>query len=321
MRIIFAGTPDFAAEALRALIDAGHDIALVLSQPDRPSGRGMKLTASPVKNLAIQHGIEVLTPTSLSLKRCPEEAANIHHRLQKAKADLLVVAAYGLILPQEVLNCATGIGRDKELKAINIHASLLPRWRGAAPIARSIEAGDEIMGVTLMKMELGLDTGPIIAIAKTQIAPDETTSSLTERLARMGGELLVEALKHPDDLCCTPQPKEGVTYAAKLLKEEARIQWEEPAAVIERRLRAFTPFPGIYFMKGDTPVKIWKAEVIHDPKESVAPGTVLSVKNALTVSCGKGALRAHILQRPGKPRMEAGPFLQSLPFVEGEVLA
>lgn len=319
MRIIFAGTPDFAAEALRALIKAGHDVALVLSQPDRPSGRGMKLTASPVKTLALEHGIEVLTPLTLSLKRAPEEAAAVHQRLRDVGADLLVVAAYGLILPQPVLDCAKGIGRNGDLKAINIHASILPRWRGAAPIARSIEAGDKEMGVTLMKMELGLDTGPMIALARTPIAPDETTASLTDRLARMGGELLVEALRHPNELVGTPQPEEGITYAEKLLKEEARIRWDEPADVIERRLRAFIPFPGIYFMKGDVPVKIWRSEAVTRTIEAV-PGTVLDTKGALTIACGEGALRALVLQKPGKPRTEAGPFLQSLPFTVGEIV-
>lgn len=320
MRIIFAGTPDFAAEALRALLAAGHDVALVLSQPDRPSGRGMKLTASPVKTLAIEHGIEVLTPQTLSLKKAPEESAAIHQKLRDVGADLLVVAAYGLILPQPVLDCARGIGRDKDIRAINIHASILPRWRGAAPIARSIEAGDAEMGVTLMKMELGLDTGPMIAMAKTPISPDETTVTLTERMARMGGELLVDALTHPDDLVGTPQPEEGVTYAEKLLKEEARIKWTDSAAQIERRLRAFTPFPGVFFMKGDVPVKIWKAEVVEAPA-GAEPGTVLDAKGALTVACGEGALRCLVLQKPGKPKTESGPFLQSLPFAVGEVLA
>ena len=176
------------------------------------------------------------------------------------------------------------------------------------------------MGVTLMKMELGLDTGPMIAMAKTPIAPDETTVTLTERMARMGGELLVDALTHPDDLVGTPQPEEGVTYAEKLLKEEARIKWTDSAAQIERRLRAFTPFPGVFFMKGDVPVKIWKAEVVEAPA-GAEPGTVLDAKGALTVACGEGALRCLVLQKPGKPKTESGPFLQSLPFAVGEVLA
>ena len=169
MRLIFAGTPDFAAVALEALIRAGHEIALVLSQPDRPSGRGMKLTASPVKTLALQHGLPVLTPQTLSLKRDPEGAAAVHETLRNLEADVLIVAAYGLILPAPVLECAKGIGRDRDIRAINIHGSLLPRWRGAAPVARAIEAGDAETGVTLMKMELGLDTGPMISVRSTPI--------------------------------------------------------------------------------------------------------------------------------------------------------
>lgn len=319
MKIIFAGTPDFAAEALRALLDAGHDVSLVLTQPDRPSGRGMRLAESPVKALAKSRGIEVLTPATLSLKRAPEESAAVHERLRAEGADLLVVAAYGLILPQPVLDCARGIGRTGEIRAINIHASLLPRWRGAAPIARAIEAGDAEAGVTLMKMELGLDTGPMIEKAATPIAADDTTETLTKRLAEMGGALLVEALRHPGELVCEPQPEAGVTYAEKLLKSESRIRWDEDARAIERRLRAFTPFPGLHFEKDDLAVKVWAAEALPD-NGGAAPGTVLSAKGALTVACGSGALRATVLQKPGKARMPAPSFLQSLAFSAGEVL-
>ena len=224
MKIIFAGTPDFAAEALKQLIEAGHEIPLVLTQPDRPSGRGMKLTPSPVRVLAESHGIRVETPLTLSLKRDPEGAAAMHAELKAVDADLLVVAAYGLILPQAVLDCARGIGKKGDIKALNIHASLLPRWRGAAPISRAIEAGDAETGVTLMKMELGLDTGPMIRKVTTPIANDDTTSTLTERLARLGARLLVEALETPNELDWEVQPDEGVTYAEKLLKPESRTQ-------------------------------------------------------------------------------------------------
>ena len=200
MRIIFAGTPDFAAVALQALADAGHEIPLVLTQPDRPSGRGMKLTPSPVKVLAQKLGIEVATPFTLSLKKDPDGAAAMHARLKSLNADLLVVAAYGLILPLPVLDCAKGIGKFGDIKALNIHASLLPRWRGAAPIARAIEAGDAETGVTLMKMELGLDTGPMVAEARTPILAEDTTATLTERLASMGANLLVQSLQHANEL-------------------------------------------------------------------------------------------------------------------------
>ncbi len=319
MKIIFAGTPDFAAEALRALLDAGHNVSLVLTQPDRPSGRGMKLTESPVKTLAQMQGIEVLTPATLSLKRAPAESAAIYERLRAEKADLLVVAAYGLILPQPVLDCAQGIGRNSSIRAINIHASLLPRWRGAAPIARAIEAGDTEAGITLMKMELGLDTGPMIAKVSTQISASDTTASLTKRLAEMGGKLLCQTLEHPNDLICEPQPTDGVTYAEKLLKSESRIRWQENAYAIERRLRAFTPFPGLHFDKNDMAVKLWAAEALPD-NDGAAPGTVLNTKGALTVACGNGALKMTVLQKPGKARMPASSFLQSLPFSVGEVL-
>lgn len=318
MRLIFAGTPDFAAVALEALIRAGHEIALVLSQPDRPSGRGMKLTASPVKTLALQHGLPVLTPQTLSLKRDPEGAAAVHETLRNLEADVLIVAAYGLILPAPVLECAKGIGRDRDIRAINIHGSLLPRWRGAAPVARAIEAGDAETGVTLMKMELGLDTGPMISVRSTPITKEDTNATLMDRIAHIGADLLVEALEHPYDLTWTPQPEEGVVYAEKLQKSEGRIDWTQSAEVIARRIRAFTPFPSVYFVHGDLNVKVWEAEPVAGEG---APGTVLSVKDGLTIVCGEGALRATVLQRPGKPRMPAESFLQSLPIEVNEVLA
>ena len=318
MRLIFAGTPDFAAVALEALIRAGHEIALVLSQPDRPSGRGMKLTASPVKTLALEHGLPVLTPQTLSLKRDPEGAAAVHETLRNLEADVLIVAAYGLILPAPVLECAKGIGRDRDIRAINIHGSLLPRWRGAAPVARAIEAGDAETGVTLMKMELGLDTGPMISVRSTPITKEDTNATLMDRIAHIGADLLVEALEHPYDLTWTPQPEEGVVYAEKLQKSEGRIDWTQSAEVIARRIRAFTPFPSVYFVHGDLNVKVWEAEPVAGEG---APGTVLSVKDGLTVACGEGALRTTVLQRPGKPRMPAESFLQSLPLEVNEVLA
>lgn len=317
MKIIFAGTPDFAAEALKQLIEAGHEIPLVLTQPDRPSGRGMKLTPSPVRVLAESHGIRVETPLTLSLKRDPEGAAAMHAELKAVDADLLVVAAYGLILPQAVLDCARGIGKKGDIKALNIHASLLPRWRGAAPISRAIEAGDAETGVTLMKMELGLDTGPMIRKVTTPIANDDTTSTLTERLARLGARLLVEALETPNELDWEVQPDEGVTYAEKLLKPESRINWEEPAEVLARRLRAFTPFPGMQFEHAGLAIKVWEAECTAGDAPA---GTVLSTDNALTVACGSGALRMTVLQKPGKPRMTASAVLQGVDFTVGEVL-
>lgn len=317
MKIIFAGTPDFAAVALKYLIDAGHEIALVLSQPDRPSGRGMKLTPSPVKKLALEHGIPVITPVTLSLKKAPEESARIHADLKAVGADLLVVAAYGLILPQSVLDCAKGIGRNGDIRAINIHGSLLPRWRGAAPVARAIESGDAESGVVLMKMELGLDTGPMIRTVRTPITQEDTSDTLMMRLAELGAELLVESLRTPDELDWTPQPEEGVTYAEKLLKTEAVIDWTLPAKVLANKVRAFNPFPGTVFDKDGVPVKIWQAEALE---LSGHPGEVLDTTNGLVIACGEGALRATVLQKPGKPKMAFGPFLQSLPFTVGEVV-
>ncbi len=319
MRIIFAGTPDFAATALRALAEAGHEIPLALTQPDRPSGRGMKLTPSPVKVLAESLGIPVETPLTLSLKRDPEGAARMHERLRAIDADLLVVAAYGLILPQPVLDCARGIGANGDIRALNIHASLLPRWRGAAPIARAIEAGDAETGVTLMKMELGLDTGPSVLVERTPIGPDETNASLTDRLALMGADLLVRALRKPDALSWTPQPEEGVLYAEKLLKHESRIRWSDSAELLARRMRAFTPFPGLQFERDGTPVKVWSAEAVGNPS-GAAPGTVIGVDGALTVACGEDALRMETLQRAGKPRMPAPATVQSLSIRPGEAL-
>lgn len=319
MRIIFAGTPDFAATALRALVDAGHEVPLVLTQPDRPSGRGMKLTRSPVKVLAESLGIPVETPLTLSVKRDPEGAPKMHSLLQSLNADLLVVAAYGLILPQVVLDCAKGIGVRGDIRALNIHASLLPRWRGAAPIARAIEAGDAETGVTLMKMELGLDTGPSVLVERTPILPEDTNESLTERLAQVGADLLVKALATPNVLDWVAQPEEGVLYAEKLLKPESRIHWSDSAELIARRMRAFTPFPGLQFEHAGQPVKVWSAHAI-DSISNATPGTVLSTDGALTVACGKGAVRMDILQRAGKPRMPAASAIQSLNLHSGEVL-
>lgn len=315
MKIIFAGTPDFAAVALKHLIDAGHDIALVLSQPDRRSGRGMKLTPSPVKVLAENHNIPVITPQTLSLKRDPEGVSEIYKQLNELNADLLVVAAYGLILPQAVLSCTKGIGKHGDITAINIHGSLLPRWRGAAPVARCIEAGDKETGVTLMKMELGLDTGPMICMTRTQISSTDTADTLMNRLAKEGAELLIKALKTPNELDWVTQPEDGVTYAEKLLKTEAPIDWTQPAKNIEQKIRAFSPFPGTLFHKADVPIKVWEAHVVE---KNGRPGEVLAIDDGLTIACGQEALCITKLQRPGKPRMDAHPFLQGMTFVVGE---
>ena len=318
MKIIFAGTPPFAAKALQALLDCGHEICLVLSQPDRPSGRGMKLTPSAVKGLAQEHGIAVQTPQTLSVKRGGEEIEKLHALLREKKADLMVVAAYGMLLPQEVLDIPVGIGPHNEVKCVNIHASLLPRWRGAAPISRAIEAGDKDFGVTLMKMDAGLDTGPILMQTSFPIASDETTNSLTEKVASLGADMLVEMLENPANITITPQPTDGVTYAHKLMKLEGKLDFSQPAEVLERKIRAFSPFPSSFTEHNGTQIKIWQATVVD---QKGVPGQILkSDSHGVVIACGQGALCATILQRPGKPKMPAQQFLQGYPLKKGEQL-
>ncbi len=317
MRIVFAGTPPFAAQALDALIKAGHDVCLVLSQPDRPSGRGMKLTPSAVKALAASQGIPVQTPRTLSHKKDPLEASAMHELLLAANADVMIVAAYGMLLPQSVLDIPKGIGPDNSVKCINIHASLLPRWRGAAPITRAIEAGDSSFGVTLMKMEAGLDTGPMLLQKSFPLKGDETTASLTETVAELGADMLVQLLSAPQDISITPQPEEGVTYAHKVTKDEGRLNFSLPASEIERKIRAFSPFPSSFAEHNGTLIKFWQAKLC--PEISGQPGEVVEAdKNGVTVACGSGAIRATVLQRPGKPKMPAQSFLQGYAISAGE---
>ncbi|MBU0915950.1 methionyl-tRNA formyltransferase [Aquabacterium parvum] len=307
MRVAFAGTPEFAAVALDAILAAGHTVPLVLTQPDRPAGRGMKLQASAVKQVALQHGLPVAQPHSLRLDgKYPDEAAAARDALLAAQPDVMVVAAYGLILPQWTLDLP-------RLGCLNIHGSLLPRWRGAAPIHRSIEAGDAQTGITIMQMDAGLDTGDMLLIGAEPIRADDTTAVLHDRLAALGGRLIVEALSQAGSLVRTPQPSEGVNYAHKIEKAEAAIDWSQPAAVIERRVRAFDPFPGCTFTlpteKGPEVVKLWRASVVP---ASGAPGEVLHGQgDTLVVACGEQALALHTLQRPGGKRVAAREFLQS----------
>ena len=312
MNVIFAGTPEFAAEALRALLAAGHQVPLVLTQPDRPAGRGMKLAPSPVKALALQHGIAVAQPRSLRLDgKYPDDAATARQALLAAQADVMVVAAYGLILPQWVLDLPPR-------GCLNIHASLLPRWRGAAPIHRAIEAGDARTGITLMQMDAGLDTGDMLLMAEDAIRPDDTTARLHDRLAVLGGALCVQGLAAAG-LTRTPQPAEGVTYAHKIDKTEGAIDWTLPAVVIERRLRAFDPFPGASFSLDGEQLKLWRASVVPG---TGTPGQVLSATPAaLDVACGDGqALRLLQLQRPGGKRITAAALLQQKPDLAGRQL-
>jgi len=316
LRVAFAGTPEFAAVALDAILAAGHTVPLVLTQPDRPAGRGMKLQASPVKQLAQQHGIAVAQPHSLKLDgKYPDEAFAARESLQAAQADVMVVAAYGLILPLWTLDLP-------RLGCLNIHGSLLPRWRGAAPIHRAIEAGDTDTGITIMQMDAGLDTGDMLLIAREAIGPDDTTAALHDRLAALGGRCIVEALTQAaaGTLQATPQPTEGVNYAHKIEKAEAAIDWRLPAADIARRVRAFDPFPGTTFTvptgpgkepgdKGSEVVKLWRASVVPG---SGQPGEVLRAEgDTLVVACGAQALALHTLQRPGGKRVAAREFLQS----------
>ena len=317
MRIAFAGTPEFAATALAALMAAGHQVVLVLTQPDRPAGRGMKLQPSPVKALALQHGIPVAQPRSLRLAgKYPDDARAAQAALQAANAEVMVVAAYGLILPQWVLDL---LPRG----CLNIHASVLPRWRGAAPIHRAIEAGDASTGITLMQMDAGLDTGDMLLVAEETIRPDDTTASLHDRLAVLGGQLVVQGLATIDALPRRPQPAAGISYAHKIDKAEAAIDWAQPAAVIARRVRAFDPFPGASFLLDGELVKLWRVALRPDVSgASGAPGQVLAAAGGrLTVACGEGALDLLQLQRPGGRRIDAAALLQARPGLLGKRLA
>jgi methionyl-tRNA formyltransferase len=303
MRVAFAGTPDFARVALESILAAGFEVPLVLTQPDRPAGRGMQLHASPVKQLAVSRGIPVVQPERL---RDPAT----HAPLTEAAPDVLVVAAYGLILPQAVLD----IPRHG---CINIHASLLPRWRGAAPIQRAIEAGDAETGITVMRMEAGLDTGPMLIEESLPITDEDTAATLHDKLAAQGGRLIVDALRRLPDLTPAIQPEAGVTYANKIEKAEAAIDWRRPAVEVARQVRAFNPFPGAAGSLRQTAVKVWMARVAEG---SGVPGTVLESGPAgVRVACGEGALLLTELQKPGGKRLGPREFLQGFPIAAGEV--
>jgi methionyl-tRNA formyltransferase len=314
MKVIFAGTPEFARVALERLLAVGFEVPLVLTQPDRPAGRGMKLQASPVKQCALEHGIAVAQPMSLRLDgKYPEEAAAAKAAIDAAQADVMVVAAYGLILPQWVLD-------TPRLGCLNIHASLLPRWRGAAPIHRAIEAGDVETGVTIMQMDAGLDTGDMCVIERLPIAADDTTASLHDKLAMLGGRLIVEALEMAAcrGLNRTPQPADGVNYAHKIEKAESQIDWSESAEVIARRLRAFNPFPGGATSLNGEAIKVWEA--VAEEGAGTA-GVVLSADaQGVRVACGQGVLNMTLLQRAGGKRLTAGDFLRGFELPAGAVL-
>ena len=318
LRVIFAGTPEFSAAALAAIHEAGFPIPLVLTQPDRPAGRGMKLQASPVKRYAEEHGLGVTQPPSLRRNRkYPAEAAAAIDLLRTTPNDVMVVAAYGLILPQEVLDIAPH-------GCINIHASLLPRWRGAAPIHRAIEAGDTETGITLMQMDVGLDTGAMISEVRTPIRDDDTTATLHDRLAEDGARLVVEALaelERSGRLVATPQPDEGFTYAEKIAKHEAALDWRRPAVVLARQIRAFDPFPGGVATLGSTSLKIWSA-VPAQAHGNAQPGTILDVSpEGVLVACGEGTLCLTQLQKPGGKRLPVREFLAGSTLAAGQRFA
>lgn len=294
MRVAFAGTPPFAVPALRALAEAGHEVVMVFSQPDRPSGRGMKLRSSAVAQAAEALGLRVEKPDTF-------RSAGSQALLEAARPDVMVVAAYGLILPPKVLAVP-------RLGCVNIHASLLPRWRGAAPIHRAILAGDAQTGVTLMQMETGLDTGAMLLKRACPIGPGETTGGLTERLAGMGAKAIVELLDSSTPWPVEPQDGAAATYAPKIDKGETRLAWTSPAAQLQRAVRAFNPAPGAEFVLAGEACKVWAAEVLPDGGKA---GDILSVgPDELVVACGDGALRLLEVQRPGGRRLPAAEFLR-----------
>lgn len=345
MRLAFAGTPEFAQTALAALLQAGLTPAVVLTQPDRPAGRGMREQPSPVKQLAQAHGIAVLQPRSLRLDgRFAEDARAAQAELAALDLDVMVVAAYGLILPAWVLELP-------RLGCLNIHASLLPRWRGAAPIHRAIEAGDTQTGISIMQMDEGLDTGDTIEMTPLAIGADETTAELHDRLATLGGQCIVRVLQQcptgPTGArvrwAATPQPEAGVSYAHKISRAESALDWRRSAEALARQIRAFNPFPaaqaeflgalhaqeqeGEASARGET-LKIWRAHAIAPEAAAAAaagaqPGQILSVdrKQGIVVACGQGALCLTELQRAGGKRLQAGPFLSGFAMAAGDRFA
>ena len=317
MRVIFAGTPEFARSALIALHAAGHDIVGVLTQPDRPAGRGMKLQASAVKQFAVSKGLTVVQPHSLKLDgKYPDEALAAQVFISNAQADVMVVAAYGLILPQWVLDAP-------RYGCLNIHASLLPRWRGAAPIHRAIEAGDAQTGVTIMQMDAGLDTGDMLFEERCPISAEDTTASLHDTLANMGARMIVNAVSQAGHFKPVKQPHEGVTYAHKIEKAEAAIDWTQSAQVLAQRVRAFDPFPGMTVQWGGEVIKVWQAHAEPLPLETShhkVPGTLLNLQEeGLRVACGEGVLCLTQLQNPGGKRQSATDFARNFKAQVGDV--
>jgi len=305
VKIIFAGTPEFAARCLEALLESRHRVSGVLTQPDRPAGRGLEPAAPPVKRLAAARGIQVDQPANL-------KDAPFQEELKERKPDIIVVVAYGLILPQAVLEIP-------RYGAVNIHASLLPRWRGAAPIQRALLAGDRKTGVSIMQIDAGLDTGPVLLQERIPILEDDTAGTLHDRLAGLGAKLIVRALSDLEtgELRAVPQSAEGVTYAAKLDKRESRVDWCESALAVSRRVRAFDPSPGARARLRGVELKIWRCAAV--PGRGI-PGEVLNAHpSGLVVACGEGALLITELQRSGGKRLAAAEFLRGFPLSAGEL--
>ena len=307
MRLAFAGTPAFAAAALQALLGAGHDVALVLTQPDRPAGRGLRPLMSPVKALALERHLQLAQPATL---RSPDALEG----LSAARAQLMVVAAYGLLLPAAVLELFA-------LGCVNIHASVLPRWRGAAPIQRALLAGDRETGISIMRMDAGLDTGPVYLTRSIPIEPDDTAGSLHDKLAALGAQCIVQALPAigAGELRAVQQPAEGVTYAHKIQKQEAVIDWTQEASQIERQVRAFNPQPAANTLLRGQLLRVWRARALERP--AGAAGRVIdTADNGIVVGCGRGALVIEVLQRAGAKRLSAAEFLRGISLTAGEPL-
>ena len=318
MRVIFAGTPEFARVALAHLHEAGFDIPLVLTQPDRPAGRGMKLQASAVKQWAQAQQIPVAQPRSLRLDgKYPEDAAAARAAIETARADVMVVAAYGLILPQWVLDLP-------RLGCLNIHGSVLPRWRGAAPIHRAIEAGDAETGVTIMQMDAGLDTGDMLLVQTLPINPQDTTESLHDALAALGARLIVQALQQAQTgaLQGVAQAADGICYAHKIDKREAALDWTQPATTLARRVRAFNPFPVASSVLGGETIKFWRAQALPPHSRAAQPGEVIAVSaEGVDIATASGVLRATRLQKAGGKPLEAADFLHGFALHPGQIFA
>jgi methionyl-tRNA formyltransferase len=304
LRVLFAGTPDFAARCLATLLESRHALCGVMTQPDRPAGRGLAPSESPVKRLAAGRGVRVVQPASL-------KDAGVLKELERLRPDVIVTAAYGLIFPQSLLDLPPR-------GALNVHASLLPRWRGAAPIQRALLAGDKETGVSIMQMDAGLDTGPVLLREAITILGSDTAGTLTDRLAELGGKLAVRVLDALEGgaLQAVPQPAEGVSHAPKLAREESRLDWSQDAEAVERCVRAFNPWPGAGARVRGVDIKIWGCAVA--PGEAWA-GEVLSADgDGLCIACGRGALRVTELQRAGGKRLHAADFLRGFPLAPGE---